>query len=321
MRLRSTLESGALDSSFPLPLDQPFTMADATAAGLARWQVNELVRAQLLAQPIRRVYVSSQVEDSLDLRIACLVLVVPPDCVVVDRHAGWVQGAEMVLAPNEHLHVAPVAMFRPAGAGRLRNPLADSGERSLRPDDIIEIGGLRVTSPIRTAWDLGRVRRTDRAIAGIDAMLRLGVFSLEELVLGVERFRGQRWVTTLRAVAPLGDGRAESPAESVLRLRCVECRLGAMVPQIEVWRNGRLLGRLDLADVDLMAAVEYDGAEWHSSPEQRENDRVRRGLIREEGWLVEAFTKENLFGHHRDIEERLFDLRSRARVRRGLTPY
>ena len=42
-------------------------------------------------------------------------------------------GAEMVLAPNEHLELLPVSVFRPSGMGRLRNGLADSGERNLTP--------------------------------------------------------------------------------------------------------------------------------------------------------------------------------------------
>lgn len=314
-----TRDDLTLDHSFALPLDHPFTYAQARAAGVTRWRLDQLTRAGALWRPVRRVYVASAVRDSIDLRIACTKLVVPEDCVVVDRHAGWLHGAEMVLAPGEHLDVQPLTVFRPAGHDRLRNGLVDSGERGFRPGDLTEVGGLRVTTPLRTAWDLGRVSRTDRAISALDAMLRLGVFDLDELVHGIERFRGYRWVTTLRAVGPLADGRAESPPESVLRLRCIECLLAEMVPQVEVWRGGLLLARLDLGDPDLMAAVEYDGAEWHTSPDQQRHDRQRRREVRQEGWLVEAFTGQNLFGHHRDVEARLFELRSAARRRRGLS--
>ena len=82
----------------------------------------------------------------------------PPDCVVVDRHAAWSLGAPMALAPNEHLEARPITVFRPSGYGRLRNGLTDSGERNLLPMDVMEIGGVQVTAPLRTAWDLGRVR-------------------------------------------------------------------------------------------------------------------------------------------------------------------
>ena len=44
----------------------------------------------------------------------------------------------------------------------------------------------------------------------MDAMLRLGMFDKPELVYGVPRFKGMRWVTVLRELAPLADGRVVS---------------------------------------------------------------------------------------------------------------
>ena len=91
----------------------------------------------------------------------------------------------------------------------MRNGLVSSGERRIRADELTEIHGLRVTTPIRTAWDLGRLQHRDLALAGLDAMLRLGGFSAAELVDGVERFRKQRGVVQLRAFAPLADAGAQ----------------------------------------------------------------------------------------------------------------
>ncbi|MFT4286205.1 hypothetical protein [Nocardioides sp.] len=309
--------SGHVDDTFPLPQEAPFTLAMAREAGVSRWQLARLMAEGLLRSPVRGVYVSTALGDSLRLRVACLRLVVPQDCVVVDRHAGWVLGADMVLAPGEHLELRPVSIFRPSGNGRVRNGITRSGERWLREEDVVEVDGLRVTTPIRTAWDLGRVRWPEPAIAGIDQMLRLGAFTLEELLAGVEQFRGQRWVTTLRAIAPLGDGRAESPPESILRLRCVQNRL-PMTPQLEVRRGGTFLARLDLGNEELMVAAEYDGVEWHSSPEQLERDRSRRTAAADDGWLIEVFVKENLFGRTADADAKLVLLRRDGLARRGL---
>jgi hypothetical protein len=308
---------GFLDTTFPLPVDRPFTYAMALDAGLKRLQLTRLHEEGLVWRPIKGVYLPTQVGDSLGLRVQCLRLVVPSDCVVVDRHAGWLLGAQMVLAPGEHLDLRPLSLFRPAGHGRLRNELVDSGERTLASADVMEVNGLRVTTPIRTAWDLGRVRWTDQAISGLDAMFRLGEFTREEFLAGIPRFGGTRWVTTLRAIGPLADGRSESPGESVLRLRCIENHLPGMVPQVEVWRGGAMLARLDLADEELMLAVEYDGAEWHSSPEQQEHDRSRRADAVDAGWMVRAFTKDNVFGRHRDVDEQLATAKRDALHRRG----
>ncbi len=310
-----------LDERCPLPLDVPFTAPVAKALGVRKHHLTWLCRQGLLRQVLPGVYVAAQLPDGILMRAEALGLVVPDDCVIVDRHAGWLHGAEMVLAPNEHIHVAPIRVFRPSGHGRLRNGLTESGERNLRPLDIMEVRGLAVTTPIRTAWDLGRVRWPERALAALDAMLRLGRFSHEELLAGIERFRGQRWVTTLRALAPLADGRAASPGESVLRLRWLDTGLPRPTPQFEVWVDGVLIAILDLANPELGYAAEYDGEEWHTAPEQREHDRRRREAVEQHGWVVDPFTKKNVFGREADAPQLLVAGAARARDLRRTRVY
>lgn len=317
MDIAQMIFAGRLDETFPLPTDSPFTYATAIEAGLQRKQLTRLCAEGLLRRPVKGVYLATEAGDSLGLRAACLQLVVPQDCVVVDRHAGWLLGAQMILRPGEHLDLRPLSIFRPSGHGRLRNDIASSGERNVTDADIIEVGGLRVTTPLRTAWDLGRVRWTDEAISGLDMMFRLGAFGREEFIDGIERFRRMRWVSTLRAIGPLADGRSESPGESVLRLRCLEAHV-EMTPQYELYDGGRFIGRLDLANEELRLAVEYDGDEWHTSPEQIEHDRVRRAAVAEAGWIVEAFTSPQVFGRERKCEAVIREAARTARVRRGL---
>lgn len=320
MKITELVGLPTLPADFPLPLDRPFTYRTARReAGLDSNDLHWLVSQGFLRRRIRGVYVASQLRDTIRVRCACLRLVVPPDAVVCDRHAGWLHGAEMVLAPGEHLELAPIRIFLPAGRGRLRNGLADSGERTFRRDDIVEIDGLRVTTPLRTAWDLGRNRWPERSLAALDQMLRLGVFSKAELLAGVERFGGERWVTRLRAMAPLADGRAESPPESVLRLRWIESLSFAPEPQVEVWDGDEFLARLDIANELLGLGAEYDGAEWHGSPEQQEHDRERRGACeRRARWHIVPFTKENVFGQSQNAEQLLIAGAAEARRRFGV---
>lgn len=317
MKITPWLDAPFLDDRFPLPLDQPFSVHDARREGLTSRHLTDLVEAALLRRPLRGVYLATQAGDSPRLRAECIRLTVPDDAVLCDRHAGWLHGAEMVLAPNEHLHLQPISVFRPSGRGRLRNGLVDSGERALTPGDVTEVDGIAVTTPLRTAWDLGRQRYLEPGIAGLDAMLRLGGVDRAELLDGVGRFRGQRWVTHLRLLAPLADGRAASPGESVLRLRWIGAGLPEPTCQVEVWEAGALLAVLDVANEDLRYSAEYDGAEWHSSPEQREHDQRRRARVSEHGWIVDAFVKTNVFGVHADAERTLRDGARRARLAAG----
>ncbi len=299
-------DSPFLDDTFPLPLDAPFTRQQARAAGISDHRLKQLTDDGLLRRPIRNGYVAAQLPDSLDTRVALVRLLVPPDCFVCDNTAGWLHGAPNALLPGDHLAPPPVACFRPADGGRLRNGLTRSGERTVRPDDLMEIGGLVVTTPIRTAWDLGRLQRRDQALSGLDAMLRLGRFSHEELLLGVERFARQRGVRQLRVLVPLADGRAESPGESALRLRWYDANLPAPELQIPVLEDGREVYRLDLGLEELLFAAEYNGEEWHSSDEQQEYDATRSAwLSSARGWAIEAYGAGHVYGVHQDADVRL----------------
>lgn len=305
-----------LGASFPLPVGEPFTRDTARRAGVTRWEFDRLLAEGLIHRPIRGVYAATELGDSLALRAACLTLVAPADAVIVDRHAGWLHGAEMVLRPQEHLDLRPVSMYLPTPGRRLRCSLAESGERTFARGDVVEIAGLQVTSPLRTSWDLGRTRWLENSVSALDAMLRLEKFAPDDLIAGVERFRGMRWVTTLRTAASLADARAESPGESVLRLRGLEARL-RLVPQLEVWSDGTFIARLDLADETLKLGLEYDGEEWHSSEEQREHDADRRDALRALGWTILVFTRHELYGSARTVDIEIAEAARELRRRRG----
>jgi hypothetical protein len=321
MSTLAEVQAPLLDSSSNVPLDVPFTASVARAEGVPMYRLARWCAQGVLRQPLRRVYVVAQVPDSLMLRAQCLALVMPDDCVIVDRHAGWLHGAEMVLAPGEHLNVMPLQLFRPSGHGRLRNGLVISGERNLLPHEITEVLGLPVSTVVRTAWDLGRVRSRQRSISGVDQMMRLPGFPREEFLAGIERFRGQRGVINLRTLGPLTTGKAESPGESAILLGWHDAGLPSPEPQLEFWENGRLVARLDVGNEQVGYGAEYDGFEFHSSPEQREHDRDRRSWVEGHDFVVDAFTRHNVYGAHRNLEELLVAGAAKARGQRRARGY
>lgn len=82
------------------------------------------------------------------------------------RTAAWVHGAIAVL-PRPHRFCSDVH-----GEPRTRAHAAVREVRFLR-DEIQEFGGLRVTTPLRTAWDLARLEGDDTSDAVFDALLQL----------------------------------------------------------------------------------------------------------------------------------------------------
>jgi hypothetical protein len=309
-----------LDASFPLPLDRPFTLHQAREAGISRHRLRTLEASGLVRRVIKSVYVAAQVPDSIDLRLQSLGLFVPADVVVTDWTACWLYSG--VLPPGQHLLVPTLSLFRPAGHDRLRNGLCSSGERSFLPEDLMSVGGLTVTTPLRTAWDLGRLAPRDHAIGALDALLRLGTFTREELVAGVERFKGMRGVVQLRELAPLADGRSESPGESTLRLRWLDLStLPAPTPQVPIMVGGVEVYRIDLGVPELRYGCEYDGEAYHGEDVATQDAIRRQDLRRRFRWDVDAVRKTNVFGVSRDVEGVLFAGIERARRALGNPSY
>lgn len=309
-----------LDDSFPLKLREPFTLQHALHVGLTPYQVRVLESRSLIRRMLKGVYVAPQEPDGIQLRARALALVVPPAAVVTDWTACWLWTG--IASANAHLEVPPVSMFHWNRHSRLRNQLCASGSRTFRPSDVTTLDGLRLTSPLHTACDVGRLAHRDRAIGALDALLRYGTFTDAELVASVERFVGMRGVVQLRALAPMADPRAESLGESTLRLRWRDIpSLPTPTPQVPVMRGGIEIYRIDLGVPELRYGCEYDGQEHHSAEADIVRDTARReDLAQRFGWDVEGVGKANVYGATRDVEEILHLGIERARRAVGLRP-
>lgn len=289
-----------LPSYVDLPRDRPFTLKEARRSGVSRYALEQLIAGGALRRPLRNVVVPACLPDSLLLRSQCLSLVMPPGCFATDHTAAWLHCGDVVLPPNGHLEVPRPSLFRPSDAGRLRNGLAISGERAVSRGDLCTIEELPATTPLRTAWDLGRLQRPDLALAGMDQLLRTGAFAVDELVAGIERFRGERGVVQLRVLAPRADAGAESFGESALRNRWYDAGLPRPRTQIPVMRDGVIAYYLDLGDEQRRYAAEYDGETWHGA-ERLDHDRARRQWItRRAGYSLDVFRKTDVFGSSAD---------------------
>ncbi len=303
-----------------LPLHRPFTFREALAAGYTAYQLRRLQEKAYIRRVLKGVYVVAQLPDSLPLRAQALAMAVPPDVVVTDWTACWLHTG--LLAPGQNRGVPPVSAFRPAGHDRLRNNLARSGERTFIARDVMRIGRLRVTTPMRTALDLGRLVYRDSAIGGMDALMRNGGFALDALLMDVDRFKGMRGVVQLRQLAPIVDGRSESPGESLLRMRWLDLNsLPPPEPQVPVIIDGDEIYRLDLAVPELRYACEYDGEKFHGE-ERRDRDAARREDLRVRfGWEIDVVRRANIAGPRADIDQILKEGLRRARAALGRPMY
>ncbi len=149
--------------------------------------------------------------------------------------------------------------------------------RDLAPDEVVEIDGLRVTSPLRTARDLVPGMTFDATELLVESVLRLGLVSQAVLwdVASEARLVGLGAVLASRAGAPPTESMLETLAVALIR------RFGIETPsrQVEVGKY-----RVDLAWPALGVFIELDG-EAHDEravyDQQRQNE-----IVAMTGWTV-----------------------------------
>lgn len=277
----------------PLPIDRAFTSAEARSEGVGPRTLAALVVSGHLRRMLHGVYVATQVPDSLGLRTRALRLVVPEHGVVVDRTACWLHVVDAL--PRRAAYEMPPLEVYSTAASRTRRDGVSSGIRDLRPSDIEMIDGLRVTTKLRTACDVGRLVWRYDALGALDGLVRAGL-SQTELVDAVPRFKGYRGVLQLRRLVPIVDPLAESMPESALRLHWHEADLPW--PESQIWvcdDDGRPVFRIDLGHREVRYGAEYFGAEFHDDEEAKHDDD-RLSWLERRAWVMDVFRKAEVYG-------------------------
>ena len=173
---------------------------------------------------------------------------------------------------------------------------------------------LPVTTPARTAFDLGRHLPRGQALARLDALSRATPFSIEDVLMLAKRYRGARGLRRLNAVLPLIDGGAASPKESWLRLLLLDAGLPKPITQIPVHRGWQFVGLLDMGWEDYLVAVEYDGDQHRADRRQFVRDINRIAEMQKLGWVVIRVVAEH---RPHDIIDRVSEALARRGYRRN----
>ena len=216
-----------------------------------------------------------------------------------DRTAAWIHGID-VLGLAEHEILPPIETCVLPTGWATRTAGTRGRSRDLRRSDVQRVDGLLVTTPLRTALDLACNIHARDALAALDQFHRRYGIDSAALLAELPRFRGRRGVIQARALAGAVDGRAESVRESWIRAELLDA--GLPMPELQHWvsvADGTSY-RLDHAYPGHRLAIEYDGAEFHTSPEQVEHDRRRRTALAAAGWTVIVVANGDFTGARRD---------------------
>ncbi len=158
----------------------------------------------------------------------------------------------------------------------------------LYADETRRFAGLPVTTPARTAFDLGRRPGRDEAVIQVDALSQATRLCAPDIAPLLDRHPGVRGLVQLREVLALMDGGAESPPETRTRLVLIDAGLPKPQTQILVHGNfgARRSARIDMGYAEFKVGVEYEGAQHWTDPRVRANDIDRYAELAALGWLI-----------------------------------
>ncbi len=157
----------------------------------------------------------------------------------------------------------------------------------LRSTEKQTIGGLPVTTPARTAFDL--VRRYDLAVGvqRIDALMNATGIPVDDIFAVARHHAGVRGMRQLKETLAHTDAGSESPQESATRLLLVRAGIPRPETQIEIFDEyGVAVIRLDMGWREWKVAVEYDGVQHWADARQRSWDIERIAILESLGWIV-----------------------------------
>ncbi|WP_189193470.1 type IV toxin-antitoxin system AbiEi family antitoxin domain-containing protein [Micromonospora fulviviridis] len=267
------------------------TASQAVSLGFSRDQVRHLVRSGRWIRVARGCFVPAPQADVAALRRARIRAAV--------ESLG--PGAVAVLDTAAELHrigglraLSAVHVSVPPGRPRPQRP-ADPDlvvhQLTLGPGDVGTTAGVAVTTPVRTVADV--ILRVDRysAVSVVDSALNRRLIDESDLSPVAALIARRRGAVAARRCLAESDGRAQSPLETRVRLRCVDGGVPPDALQLEVRDvDGYLLGIGDLAWRGARVIAEADGQTPHQTPQAIYEDRTRRNRLANAGWTVLRFT-------------------------------
>jgi hypothetical protein len=260
---------------------EPFIGSEALARGaVSRHQLRTHYRAVF-----PNVYLANDVEASLELRIVAAWLWSDRRATVAGAAAAAMHGAKWIPddVPVELIHTNTRP---PHGVLTRRDALID-GETQI-------IDGRAVTTPERTAFDVGRRGAVHSAVARLDTLARATGFKVDDVLRVARSHPRSPWLRRLEAALELVDAGAQSPRESYLRLLLIDAGLPRPQTQIPVLgADGIPVAYLDLGWEEYMVAVEYDGDHHRTDRRQYVKDIRRLEMLERLGWIIVRVVAED----------------------------
>ena len=246
----------------------------------------------------RDVYVPATTPMTARLRAEAAAVFAGPDAVLVGLSAAAIYSTKW-LDPDAPAEVARGDHFRPPKAMLARR-------YALAPDEVfVRRDGIKVTTPARTGFDLGRRLPRCDAVVMLDALCKATLIEPSHIQAVAERHPRAAGVGRLREILKVVDAGADSPPESLTRLTLIDAGLPCPETQLVVIdAGGGFIARCDMGWRRWKVVVEYEG-EQHWDRKQRAADIERYALLEELGWVVIRVGADLLNRHPAELVDRV----------------
>jgi very-short-patch-repair endonuclease len=255
--------------------DGVITLAQARLAGLSQDAVDRRVRSGHWRRCANGVYFAEDHAFSDAARVRSIVWSYGAEAAASGLAAAWWHGI-VKSAPDL------VEVTIPRESRRRQLPGSKSRRRNLKPADIVEQNGLRVTALELTAVEAAVRPRGGPKI--MDTALQRHT-ELPKLWTAHLRNKGRHGSPRSRMLL---QGAADGTRSHAERLFVQLLRSHG----ITGWKANYPIGGyvVDFVFADAKVAIEIDGLAHHSGPDEFQNDRVRQNRITLLGWTVLRFT-------------------------------
>lgn len=274
--------------------------------GKSRRQIESMVARGTLLRLAQGVYTTAEFADRLRplpegraaLRAAAALATLGNGAVMSHETAAQLHGLDLLTEPHGH-----VTLTRPPSVGsKSGKPGVHVHTAGLPASHLGWRFGMPVTTVPRTVVDLARELDFLAGVVVADSALHQRLASKKELRQVLAECRG--WPGTSRAarVIEFADGLSESVLESIARVLFQELRLPRPELQVEIRRDGRLIGRVDFLWRRFRTIAEVDGAlKYDADPRRARAQLWRDRELRRADYEIEHFVWHEITGAQQEV--------------------
>lgn len=259
------------------------TSADLASCGVAPRQITRWLDAGRLVSHARGVFRIAGSPLTTDVRILAAVLVHGPDTWASHRTAAWLWQIEGFGRPGR------VELVRPASTSNERSSALVHRSTLLLPHHRAKVGPIPVTSLSRTLFDLASQVGPKPLGRAIESGLRTSSCSIGSLYRVAEELGGRGRPGTVAMREALAErGRDYIPTESELDVlgRAVVSTIPGIEWQVPLSDGRGYIRRVDGLHRRASVVIEWDGAAYHDTPEQRALDAAGDARLHACGYRV-----------------------------------